>query len=215
MADLQAFESFMRNYQNLVFTIAVRLLGNEADAQDIAQTVFLKAYENFEALAESPTVGGWLRTVTTHLCLNHLTRYRARWRLFSEMTGPDDDLDYVETLAAPEALEPSVAQTDYRRLLEQALQRLPQAQRVPLVLYHFEGLSYDAIAERLGVSLSKVKTDIHRGRVALRRRLEPLLRGETWGQTASDSDASSASDAHPQHPRTAVEPAVGWKLCYP
>jgi RNA polymerase sigma-70 factor (ECF subfamily) len=60
---------------------------------------------------------------------------------------------------------------DLRAALEQAVRGLPDSQRVPLVLFHFEGASYQEIAETLSVSLAKVKTDIHRGREALRRLL--------------------------------------------
>jgi RNA polymerase sigma-70 factor (ECF subfamily) len=74
MTELEKFEEFMKNYQDMVYSTALRLLGNETDAQDIAQTVFLKAYESFAGLRESPTAGGWLKTVATNLCLNHLTR---------------------------------------------------------------------------------------------------------------------------------------------
>jgi RNA polymerase sigma-70 factor (ECF subfamily) len=58
---------------------------------------------------------------------------------------------------------------DRRELLELAIQKLPDAQRVPLVLFHFQDLSYDEIADKLGISLAKVKTDIHRGRDNLRK----------------------------------------------
>src|SRR3989442_9947239 len=85
MIDSQQFDAFMRAYQNMVFTTAVRLLGNEAEAEDVSQEVFLKAYERYAELKDSPTVGGWLKTVARNLCLNHLSRYRAPWRGFSAM----------------------------------------------------------------------------------------------------------------------------------
>lgn len=161
----------MRAYQNMVFSTAVRLLGNDAEAQDIAQEVFLKAFERYQDLAQSPTVGGWLKTVTTNLCLNHLTRYRARWRFFSEMLSRDDDESVTLDIPAPDGLSDKLDEADHRRLLEQALQKLPTAQRVPLVLFHFENLTYEEIAAKLKISLSKVKTDIFRGREALRKKL--------------------------------------------
>ena len=68
----------------MVFSTAARLAGNDAQAEDIAQEVFIKAYENFDHLRISATAGGWLKTVATNLSLNYLTRYRKRWRLFSE-----------------------------------------------------------------------------------------------------------------------------------
>jgi RNA polymerase sigma-70 factor, ECF subfamily len=165
------FESFMRNYQNMVFTTAARLLGNEAEAEDIAQEVFLKAYERYAELSQSPTVGGWLKTVATNLSLNYLSRYRSRWRFFSEMRSDEEKADFEADLPAPETDRQELDIADQRRLIEEAMQKLPAAQRVPLVLYHFSGMRYEEIAEKLRISLSKVKTDIFRGREALRRKL--------------------------------------------
>ena len=66
----------MRAYQDMVFSTAARLTGNDAHAEDIAQEVFVRAYENFDHLRSSPTAGRWLKTVATNLALNHLSRYR-------------------------------------------------------------------------------------------------------------------------------------------
>src|SRR5258708_2638482 len=84
MAEVQEFETFVRNYQNMVFSVAARIVGNPIDAQDISQEVFIKAYAPFDELNQSGTVGGWLKTVSTNLSINHVNRYRARWRIFSE-----------------------------------------------------------------------------------------------------------------------------------
>uniref|UniRef100_UPI00404AE6D1 RNA polymerase sigma factor n=1 Tax=Cephaloticoccus sp. TaxID=1985742 RepID=UPI00404AE6D1 len=165
------FTTFMRNYQNMVFSTAVRLVGNEAQAEDISQEVFLKAYERFDDLQTSPTAGGWLKTVTTNLSLNHLTRYRNRWRFFSEFTrhgdaADDSDAPEVE-FASPENFLGELDSGERREWVERALEELPEHQRVPLVLFHFEEMPYDEIAKKLRVSLSKVKTDILRARAAL------------------------------------------------
>ena len=180
MSQLEEFETFMMNYQNMVFTTAVRLLGNETDAADISQNAFLKAYEHFENIRKSPTAGGWMKTVTTNLCLNHLQRYRNRWRMFSELRNEKEDESSFESGLAAEA-PADVLGEDERSILEEALARLPEAQRVPLVLYHFEDMSYDAIAARLKVSVGKVKTDIHRGRDALKNKLKLDAEGEPVG----------------------------------
>jgi RNA polymerase sigma-70 factor (ECF subfamily) len=171
MTDAPQFECFMRDYQNMVFTTALRLVANETDAEDIAQEVFIKAYEHFGELRHSPTAGGWLKTVARNLALNHLTRYRARWRFFSEIQSLEHDEDFAAELPAPDLHQRRLDDADRRQVLQAALQRLPDSQRVPLVLFHFDNLSYEQIAARLKVSLGKVKTDIHRGREALRRRL--------------------------------------------
>jgi RNA polymerase sigma-70 factor (ECF subfamily) len=165
------FTTFMRNYQDMVFSTAARLTGNDAQAEDISQEVFLKAYERFDSLQASPTAGGWLKTVATNLSLNHLSRYRNRWRFFSEFRAHDDsagDSDQPEIeFAAPDTFFAGMDAGERRAWVEQALEKLPEHQRVPLVLYHFEDMSYEEIAKRLHISLAKVKTDILRARGAL------------------------------------------------
>jgi RNA polymerase sigma-70 factor (ECF subfamily) len=162
----------MRAYQDMVFSTAARLTGNDSHAEDIAQEVFLKAYENFDQLRSSPTAGGWLKTVATRLTLNHLSRYRRRWRFFSELRRDDEDDDDQEpelsTLdALPDPIFAHIDSNQRQALVEQALRQLPERQRVPLVLYHFEEMPYLEIAQQLQVSLPKVKTDIQRARAAL------------------------------------------------
>lgn len=179
------FTTFMRNYQDMVYSTAVRLLGNEAQAEDISQEVFLKAYDRFDDLSTSPTAGGWLKTVTTNLSINHLQRYRKRWRFFSELVRTDDEGDEAAPVefAAPDSdFLSDLNQGDRRAWVERALEELPEHQRVPLVLYHFEDQPYDEIARRLGVSLAKVKTDILRGRAAL---AQILMRSGTTHETLS------------------------------
>src|ERR1041384_1737318 len=96
MSDAQQFEAFMQQYQNMVFSTAMRLLAKPQDAEDIAQEVFLKAYERFGELRNSPTAGGWLKTVATNLSLNHLSRYRSRWSFFSDLFGSRAEDEDVE-----------------------------------------------------------------------------------------------------------------------
>jgi RNA polymerase sigma-70 factor (ECF subfamily) len=158
----------MRAYQDMVFSTAARLVGDDRQAEDIAQEVFLKAYENFDHLRTSPAAGGWLKTVSRNLSLNHIFRYRKRWRLFSELRREDSEDDEPEVeFAMPDDVLAGVDAGMRHGLVEDALQHLSERQRLPLVLYHFEELSYEEIAERLGVSLAKVKTDIFRARAAL------------------------------------------------
>jgi RNA polymerase sigma-70 factor (ECF subfamily) len=165
------FTTFMRAYQDMVFSTAARLTGNDAHAEDIAQDVFIKAYEQFGHLRQSPTAGGWLKTVATHLTLNYLKRYRNRRQLFSELAPTSE-----EQFSCPDSVLADLTTDQRSELIEDALRRLPDQQRVPLVLFHFEELSYQEIATQLQISLAKVKSDIHRGREALL----PLLPVESF-----------------------------------
>jgi len=174
--DGERFERFVREYQDLVFATAVRLLGNAAEAEDVAQTVFLRAFERYAAVAGMGSPAGWLRTVTTNLCLNHITRYRARWLSLGD-PGEAPDARARSSLWAPSPLPSPLSAletADRAERIEGALRLLPDHQRVPLVLFHFEEMSYQDIASKLGVSVAKVKTDIHRGRERLRKELSAL-----------------------------------------
>jgi RNA polymerase sigma-70 factor (ECF subfamily) len=175
-----AFTSFMTAYQDMVFTTAVRLVADTAEAQNISQDVFLRAYLHFSDLEHSPTAGGWLKTVARHLALNHLSRHKKRWRLFSDYATEEEahrDIDqhaYVsDTLGQDLDL-----QSEHGRI-EYALAQLPKQERIPLVLFHFEDMSYQDIADTLHCSLGKVKTDIHRGRA----KLASLLSHTDWPAT--------------------------------
>jgi RNA polymerase sigma-70 factor (ECF subfamily) len=163
------FTNFMRAYQDMVFSTAARLAGNDRQAEDIAQEVFLRAYEHFANLSTSPSAGGWLKTVTTNLTLNYLSRHRKRWRLFSELrpAEAEEGTSGPELGAQPDMLLADLGAEQRRELIDRALRRLPEHQRLALVLYHFEELSYEEIAVKLGASLAKIKTDMRRARAAL------------------------------------------------
>jgi RNA polymerase sigma-70 factor, ECF subfamily len=170
MTDAGEFEAFVRRHQDMVYATALRLLANPAEAEDVSQDVFLKAFQRFDHLRHTDTAAGWLKTVTRNACLNHLTRYRARWRFFSEI-DPDGAGPPENEARSDPAVADRLERADEREQLMRGLRALPAHQRVALVLYHFEDLPYQDIASALNVSVAKVKTDIHRARQALRRHL--------------------------------------------
>lgn len=136
------FTTFMRNYQDMVYSTAVRLIGNETQAEDIAQEVFIKAHAHFENLRTSPSAGGWLKTVATNLSINHIQRYKKRWSFFSDLVHKDDEGGEKEVeFAAPDTFFAGVDSSERREWVERALEKLPDHQRIPLVLYHFDELA--------------------------------------------------------------------------
>ena len=159
----------MRKYQNMVYSTAARLTNDPAQAEDIAQAVFMKAYERFDELALAPTAPGWLKTVATNLSLNHLSRYRKRLSFIGDWKRDDEDeeIELGPEFALDETQFDTVADEERQQLIEQALQSLPEHQRVPLVLFHFSEMPYQDIAVELKVSVAKVKSDIFRARATL------------------------------------------------
>jgi len=169
MTDSGRFEAFVRTHQHMVYATALRLVGNPSDAEDIAQAVFLKAFEHFDQLSTSDRAAGWLKTVARHDSLNHLSRYRSRWRFFSEL-GTSEEGEPFDAVGDESTVDTLDQERQHERL-SLAIAQLPDHQRVPLVLFHFDEMSYQEIAETLHVSMAKIKTDIHRARLALKRHL--------------------------------------------
>ena len=185
---------FMRAYQDMVFRPLRASRATMRRREDIAQEMFIKAYENFAHLRESPTAGGWLKTVATNLSLNYLTRYAT--------LAPVLRSGARARRAAARHGRRLAERGEERALLEEALRGLPPHQRVPLVLYHFEDLSYEDIAARLGISLAKVKTDIRRARVAL----APVL--ERRGMAVTGKVSRHEPEHRSSGPRTGLEQAL-------
>lgn len=190
--EQQQFEQFVSRYQDSVYSAAMRVLANAADAEDVAQEVFIRAYKKFPNFDGVQNIELWLKRIAINLSLNYITRYRKRWRFFSEIfSAGDSDRDLPEIEYA-DCSNKTAEEIDYCHFIDNLLKTLPAAQRVPLALYHFEGLSYEQIASKLAVSLSKVKTDIHRGRLELRKKIIERY-GEEDGLTAKASEENSRS----------------------
>jgi RNA polymerase sigma-70 factor, ECF subfamily len=112
---------FMRAYEGMVFSTALRLTADRAVAEDLAQEVFLRAYERFGELAGSASAGGWLKTVATNLALNHLSRYRRRWRLFCELLEGSHADTLEPAVAALDEMTTVIGAEQRRALVERAL----------------------------------------------------------------------------------------------
>jgi RNA polymerase sigma-70 factor (ECF subfamily) len=141
------------------------LLGRGGAAQEVAQEAFVRLYRLGPDLAARGEERFWLYRVATNLARNELRRARVRARLAAA----------VGALFAPRAADPhaEAERAGERERLVAALGELPDGQRAAFLLREREGLAYDEIAGVLGVSLAKVKVDIHRARRALRSRLAP------------------------------------------
>lgn len=159
------WEEVARRYGRFLFTVAYRLTGHEADAQDLVQDVLLRVRRGLETYRPG-SMEGWLSRITTNVFLDEMRRRQRR----PTDALPDDPERALPTSPAPdEALAASALPDD----VEQALQRLPDEFRTAVVLCDVAGLSYAEIAEALDVPVGTVRSRIHRGRGLLRGVLQP------------------------------------------
>ncbi len=209
MNEHEQFEQFIRRYQNMVYTTSMRLLANNADAQDIAQEVFIKAYQRFPNFNGISNIEAWLRRVAVNFSLNHLTRYRNRWGFFSELSTRNDNQEFA--FDYPDQNVKTVEDIEKYKIIEELVNRLPASQRVPLVLFHFEGLSYEEIAKQLGASLSKIKTDIHRGRLELQKQIQVRFNKEDGIKPERVDKKILNSENNKEHDQGS---GLNFKICY-
>jgi len=159
-----SFEEVATRYGPTVYQIAYRLTGDDEEARDLAQDVFVRVYRNLDKY-EPGTFTGWLYRVTKNLFLDRVRR-RKRYRM---EPLPDDDWQQpVETSPGPaDRLEQGLLRGD----IERAIVTLPPTFRTAVVLCDVQGLSYDEISEATGWPLGTVRSRIHRGRKLLREAL--------------------------------------------
>jgi len=153
--DLQAFEALVRRHQDSAYRVALRMLGSKADAEDTAQEALVQAWRRLSTFRGESAFSTWLYRIVTNRCLNVRAARRPMEALPDVLMNRDGD--------PPEALERS----ERLHALAHGLLELSAEQRAALVLRELEGLSYEEIAQVLGVSVPAVKGRIHRARLAL------------------------------------------------
>jgi RNA polymerase sigma-70 factor (ECF subfamily) len=154
------WEDIARNHGRFLYTVAYRLTGNDADAQDLVQEVLLRVRRGLETYKPG-SLEGWLSRITTNAFLDEMRRRKRR-----PTVALPDDPDRV--LASADDVEAALAATSLPDHIQAALRSLPEDFRVAIVLCDVVGLPYEEIAEQLGVPIGTVRSRIHRGRAALR-----------------------------------------------
>lgn len=166
--DRAAFEELVRVHQHRVYGVALRMLGNPADAQDIAQEVFLRAHRALAAFRGESRLSTWLHSIAARLCLTRLGAGERRYERHGEET--------LERLTGNEpGPDRTLEQSELDEALHRAIAGLAEERRVVVVLRDVEGLSYEDIAEALGVPVGTVRSRLHRGRLDLKDKLERFL----------------------------------------
>lgn len=174
--DTAAFEAIMRAHNRLLFRTARAILLNEADAEEIVQEAYLKAFLNLKRFAGESRIETWLVKITVNEALGRLRRRmpsaaieRATEAQMSAQTELHIPAVTPRPAASPEA---AAAQGEVRRLLEAAIDALPQAQRTVFMLRAVEEFSTEDTADCLGIPADTVKTRLHRAKLQLRRSLQ-------------------------------------------
>jgi RNA polymerase sigma-70 factor (ECF subfamily) len=153
------FRRLIETHQRMVFSIALRVTGDYATAEEVAQDVFLELHRSGERLAGEDHIRYWLRRVATHRAIDALRRKSVRPEAAAE--------EWIEEQHVREATESDVG---LQARLEDLLRTLPEPMRVAVVLRYQEEMAPDEIAQMLGQSVASVKSHLHHGLKLLRRK---------------------------------------------
>src|SRR6266568_7513813 len=167
--DTDAYATLVERYGGRVFNIALRITADADAAKDCAQEAFIRAYKALHQYDPSLPFGPWIFRIATNASLNHVQRWHAHQTVVDELpesTEPEESGPEASALRR-EAVSEVIA----------AMSELPPAYRAALTLRHMQQLSYQEVADALGLPLGTVKTHLHRARAALKVRLAARLKG--------------------------------------
>jgi RNA polymerase sigma-70 factor (ECF subfamily) len=193
MADQEAFADQAMEHMPSLFTAAMRMTRNKADAEDLVQETYLKAYRAFGSFQEGTNLKAWLYRILTNTYIN---TYRAKKRR-PEQTEIEDveDLYLYRRLGGLEAArtgrsaEDEVLDSFTEAEIKEAIEALPEQFRIAVLLADVEGFSYKEIAEILEIPIGTVMSRLHRGRRSLQKRLYEF--GRSRGLVEEPSGGSS------------------------
>ncbi len=161
--DADAFEALVERYGGRVYNVALRITHDPDSARDCAQDAFIRAYRALHQYDPAYAFGPWLFRITTNASLNFLQRGRGREITVEEFPDAPEPPDAGPELSA-------VRKEDVQEVLD-AMAELPPAYRAALTLRHMQQLSYQEVADALGIPIGTVKTHLHRARAALKQTL--------------------------------------------
>ena len=165
-----AFEQLFRQFQRAVYVTAYRRLGNDAEAQELCQDVFVQALRKLDQLQDPACFGGWIRSITTRMAINRAVRSRPMASLDVEGVAPAGD----ETVETPLA---QVLAEERREQLHDGLNRLSDMDRSTLMAFYFRGQSLIQMSDEFQSPVGTIKRRLHVARKRLAQELEMLAAG--------------------------------------
>lgn len=172
--DQNAFAEIVELFKDKVFQLCYRMVGNRHDAEDIAQEAFIRAYININSYDPNRKFSTWLYRIATNLSIDRLRKRKPDYFLDAEIEGAEGLTMYSQIPSDEMQPEEMVESLEFQEWIQQEINELPVMYRSVIVLKYIEELSLKEIGEILDLPIGTVKTRIHRGREALRKRLRDV-----------------------------------------
>lgn len=168
--DLRAFEKLVARHQRWVIANCRYITRDPNNAEDLAQEILVKAFFGLRSFEGKASFGHWLKRIKIHHCLNHLKKHSGH----SYVGIEEQDVSGFDQLKVLTSAEQLAEELSERLLISAVLDSMPNSLRVPLILCDMDGLSYEEVAQSLGIGLSATKMRIKRAREEFRERYEQV-----------------------------------------
>lgn len=167
--DVEAFSKIIEKYQNMTYRYVYSRFNNYDEAMDITQDIFIMAFEALKTFRKESKFSTWLYSIMVNYCKNYRKKI-SRYNTLPITGGKDEEyeLQISDGHAGPEE---NVVAKDSLRIVKEEIFNLPDDYKEVVILRDIDGLSYNEIADKIGIKLSNVKVRIHRGRELLKNKL--------------------------------------------
>ncbi|MDH7601991.1 MAG: sigma-70 family RNA polymerase sigma factor [Armatimonadota bacterium] len=171
--DRREFNALVERYHKQAYNVAYRMAGNHADAEDLTQEAFIRAYRFFDQYRRDLPFESWLYKIMSNVFIDMLRRKpKAKIRSLDEPIATEDGETQMDLPDPSRGPEETVLSHDMDRRIQAALNTLPEVFRLTVIYADIEGLSYEEIAEATNTNIGTVRSRLHRGRKLLRSRIE-------------------------------------------
>jgi RNA polymerase sigma-70 factor (ECF subfamily) len=172
--DQNAFAEVVEYYKDKIYQLCYRMLGNAHEAEDMAQEAFLRAYVNIDSYDIKRKFSTWLYRIATNLCIDRIRKKKPDYFLDAEVAGTEGLNMYSQIAADGEFPEESVEKLELHEYVQQQIAQLPEKYRTVIILKYVDELPLKEISDIMELPIGTVKTRIHRGREALRKKLRHM-----------------------------------------
>lgn len=169
--QLDAFNDLVLRYQDLVYSVSYRIMGESESASDVTQDTFLKAYQRLDSF-RGGSFKAWIARIATNLCYDELRKFKRRPQTYLEDLTPEDSNDEPPIPSSADTPEDIAEQADLQQAIQGCISNLKDDQRIVLVLSDIQGMSYQEIANTTNVQIGTVKSRLSRARLAVRNCLQ-------------------------------------------
>lgn len=178
-----AFAQLVQDNEHRVYSLALRMTGNQQDALDLSQEAFLRAWRTLPSFRGDSSFATWIYRLTSNVCIDHLRRQKRRTLVEDAVALDDPDAPTKDVAATRFDPQIELERAELRRAVDESLRALPEHHRQVLVMRELSELSYQEIADTLALDVGTVKSRIARARFALRKIL--LQRNFSCGHSST------------------------------